>query len=437
MVILTLLHPQQRTPLKQWCFERESLIRIGRSPENQVVLSHPLVSRHHLELRRVALPAKHRPDPETMSWQMLNHSSNGTFVNGYLVSRTIVADNALLQLAEGGPILRVQMQISALPQPGEQVIPTQPIAPPPQLPILPGRQLPTPRSPTCTHGGNAAGNLFCVHCGQPITVEKSVRFYQVLRILGRGGMGTTYLAWDQRVLSPNGKPGQGGLRVLKEMNADIAAIPKAQELFEREASTLKTLNHPGIPQFYDFFVEQGKKYLVMELIHGQDLEKRVRQQGRVPLPQAIAWMIQTCEVLDYLHHRPVPIIHRDIKPGNLLARTLDNRMVMIDFGAVKEFGLPSSTRIGAEGYSAPEQTQGRAVIQSDLYAIAPTLIFLITGENPLRFYKKTNQGYRFTVANLEALPTRLRIVLERLAEPRASDRYQSAGELATILESCL
>ncbi|MFM6310151.1 MAG: serine/threonine protein kinase, partial [Dolichospermum sp.] len=121
------------------------------------------------------------------------------------------------------------------------------------------------------------GNTFCVHCGQPIVVQKTIRHYQIIRTLGKGGMGTTYLAWD--AISENTHVPQ--LLVLKEMNADMAKIPKARELFAREASILKYLNHEGVPKYYDFFVEDGKKYLAMELIHGQDLEKRISLTGPV------------------------------------------------------------------------------------------------------------------------------------------------------------
>ena len=150
---------------------------------------------------------------------------------------------------------------------------------------------------TCTHEGNSPKNLFCIHCGQPLSVQQTIRHYQVLRTLGQGGMGTTYLAWDAAGVIA-GKP---QLLVLKQMNADMAKIAKAQELFEREAYTLKSLNHSGIPKYYDFFVEGGKKYLAMELVHGQDLEKRIYTTGPVTPNQAIAWMIQTCDILDYLH----------------------------------------------------------------------------------------------------------------------------------------
>ena len=350
------------------------------------------------------------------------------------MSQGPIPTSALLQLAQGGPLLKVQI-LAAI---GSAATNPSAIAKVPQLPTLPkaspsGR--PQQKQP-CTHAGNAPSHLFCMHCGLPVKVEKTIRQYQVLRVLGKGGMGITYLVWHPAAILTSGQP-QNALRVLKEMNADMAKIPKAQELFEREASTLQTLSHTGIPKFYDFFIEAGKKYLVMALLHGQDLEKRIRQQGPVSAQQAIAWMIQTCDVLAYLHTHSTPIIHRDIKPGNLLVQTVTNSIVVLDFGAVKAVGIPSGTRIGAEGYAAPEQAQGRPVTQSDLYAIGPSLIFLLTGENPSRLYKKSSQGYRFMLDGYPAMTLPLRRVIDRLTQPRASDRYQTAHDVIQALSNCL
>ena len=433
MVILTLLHPQYKTPLRQWCFQSETLIRIGRAPGNHVILDDLLVSRHHLDLRQVDGSAAMAAAGES-SWQLVNHSANGTYVNGVVMSQGLIETNTLLQLAQGGPLLKLQILAAiGLSLPNQAAI-----AQAPQLPTLPKppllvRQL---SNQPCTHAGNPPENLFCVHCGLPVKVEKTIREYQVLRVLGKGGMGTTYLVWHPAARFAAAQP-QNALRVLKEMNADMAKIPKAQELFEREASTLQTLSHPGIPKFYDFFIEAGKKYLVMALLHGQDLDKRIRQQGPVSAQQAIAWMIQTCDVLAYLHTYRTPIVHRDIKPGNLLVQTITNSIVVLDFGAVTAVGIPSGTRIGAEGYAAPEQAQGRPVIQSDLYAIGPSLIFLITGENPSRLYKRGSQGYRFMLDGYPEMTPPLRHVIDRVTQPRASDRYRSANELIQALANCL
>ncbi|WP_250123125.1 protein kinase [Chroococcidiopsis sp. CCMEE 29] len=403
MVTLSLLHPQQTTLLQQWQFENESVIWIGRAPDNQVVLDNPLVSRRHLELRRITAKKGN-------AWQLINQGTNGTFLDGILVSQSLVADGSLIQLAKGGPTLKFQLD-SASPRVS-----------------TPGYPSPTK---TCTHIGNSPNNLFCIHCGQPLLVQRTVRQYQLLRTLGQGGMGTTYLALNQAGVLANPQ-----LLVLKEMNADMAKVAKAQELFEREAHTLKTLNHPGIPNYYDFFVDSGKKYLAMELIHGQDLEKRVNQRGPVTPSQAITWMIQTCDVLDYIHSQTPPLIHRDIKPANLMVRTLDNRVVVLDFGAVKEIGTAFGTRIGAEGYSAPEQAQGKPLTQSDLYAIGPTLIFLLTGETPFKFYRQRGKGYRFQLENVPTITPQLRMVIEQVTEANPGDRYATAKELASALAAC-
>ncbi len=397
MVTLTLLEPQKKTPIQEWCFKEESLIRIGRAADNDVVLQDSLVSRHHLELRKIS------SGHDSGSWLVISQGTNGTFLNGVLiVAQSLLVDNSLLQLAQGGPILKCQVQ------------------------------MPSTSSETCKHEGNSPKNLFCIRCGQPISVQQTIRHYKVLRTLGQGGMGTTYLAWDG-----TGKiAGHPQLLVLKQMNADMAKIAKAQELFEREAHALQSLNHPGIPKYYDFFVEGGKKYLAMELVHGQDLEKLIYHKGPVTPNQSVAWMIQTCDILDYLHSQMPPLIHRDIKPANLMVRTADNSVAVLDFGAVKEIATTPGTRIGAEGYCAPEQERGQPLTQSDLYAIGPTMIFLLTGENPLRYYRSRGRNFRFDVTNVPTITPQLREIIDHVTEPLARDRYQTAKELAEALAQC-
>ncbi|MEH2395825.1 FHA domain-containing serine/threonine-protein kinase [Nostoc sp.] len=424
MVSLTLLEPQQKRPLQQWSFENSSIIRIGRAADNHVVLTDSLVSRHHLELRQVDSA------DNGGSWRLVSQGTNGTFLNGVLVIQSSLPDNSLLQLAQGGPILQFQIQEVTVLETGvrsQQMQATEENA----VATVYSAQAGANSSSICTHEGNSPNNLFCIHCGQPLSVQQKIRHYQVLQTLGQGGMGTTYLAWDAAGLA-----GTPQLLVLKQMNADMVKIAKAQELFEREAYTLKSLNHPGIPKYYDFFVEDGKKYLAMELIHGQDLEKRIFTNGPVTPSQAIAWMIQTCDILDYLHSQEPPLIHRDIKPANLMVRSSLNRIVLLDFGAVKEIGTAPGTRIGAEGYCAPEQERGQPLTQSDLYAIGPTLIFLLTSENPFKYYRQKGRNFRFDVAKVPTISSQLRNVIDRVTEPLPRDRYQTAKELAAALAAC-
>ncbi|MEH2303616.1 MAG: protein kinase [Nostoc sp.] len=424
MVSLTLLEPQQKTPLQQWSFENSSIIRIGRAADNHVVLTDSLVSRHHLELRQVDSA------DNSGGWRLVSQGTNGTFLNGVLVIQSSLPDNSLLQLAQGGPILQFQIQEVTVLETGvrsQQMQATEENA----VATVYSAQARANSSSICTHEGNSPNNLFCIHCGQPLSVQQKIRHYQVLQTLGQGGMGTTYLAWDAAGLA-----GTPQLLVLKQMNADMVKIAKAQELFEREAYTLKSLNHPGIPKYYDFFVEDGKKYLAMELIHGQDLEKRIFTNGPVTPSQAIAWMIQTCDILDYLHSQEPPLIHRDIKPANLMVRSYLNRIVLLDFGAVKEIGTAPGTRIGAEGYCAPEQERGQPLTQSDLYAIGPTLIFLLTSENPFKYYRQKGRNFRFDVAKVPTISSQLRNVIDRVTEPLPRERYQTAKELAAALAAC-
>jgi serine/threonine protein kinase, bacterial len=412
-MLLTLLDPEQQIPLQQWSFESESIVRIGRSPENHVVLPNPLVSRQHLELQKVK-------NGISSQWYLVNSGTNGTFVNGMPIEQGWISDSALIQLARGGPLLHFQVTTIELGS---------------KIETDPAVNLPTAR---CTHADNPQSNLFCIHCGEPIKVDRTVRHYQVLRTLGQGGMGTTTLAWDREKAKAQ-KPGSSpaaSLVVLKEMNADMAQIVKAQELFEREAKTLKALNHPGIPQFFDFFVEGGKKYLVMEMLHGEDLEKRIYKCGPVPPQQALEWMIQTCEVLGYIHSQKPPLVHRDIKPANLLVRHRDNGISVIDFGAVKEIGTPPGTRIGVEGYTAPEQDRGQPLPQSDLYAIGPTLIFLLTGEGPQKFYGKLARGYGFKLNNIPTIAPKLRETILRTTAANPGERFQTAQQLAQALAAC-
>jgi serine/threonine protein kinase, bacterial len=225
--------------------------------------------------------------------------------------------------------------------------------------------------------------------------------------------------------------------VLKEMNAEVANNTKAQELFEREAKILSTLQHSGIPSYQDFFAEAGKRYLAMDLVHGQDLERYIINKGPVTIQQASEWMLQLCEILTYIHSQRPPLIHRDVKPANLLVSNVGQQIFLIDFGAVKESGSVGSTRIGAPDYMAPEQNQGKPVTQSDIYALGPTILFLVTGENPSKYLTLTAKGYEFSVKNVPTITPKLADVIHKMSADRASERYATAAEAAIALKSCL
>ena len=373
---------------QQWQFTPPAPIQIGRSPEHQVVIDRPSISRLHATISYTSLRQGGG------YWEISNHGANGTFVNDLSIDRVLLTNGDRIQLSKAGALLTIELDVAPVP------------------PVV-----------LCEHLDNPPNTLFCVHCGQPITSQRQIHQYQILKTLGQGGMGTTYLAWDT-----------AKLLVLKEMNADMAAIPKAQELFEREAKILQSLHHPGIPEYYDFFVASGRKYLAMELIHGQDLDLYVMERGQVTLAQAIDWMMQLCEILGYIHQQQPPLIHRDIKPANILVRTIDKRIFLLDFGAVKEIGTLGGTKIGAPDYMAPEQNNGQPCTQSDLYAIGPTLIFLLTGRNPADFIELQPDGYRFNLVSVPIVTPQVQALIDKVTQRRSRDRYLTAADLAAALQ---
>jgi serine/threonine protein kinase, bacterial len=388
--------------IQQWEFVPPAPIRIGRLPDNEVVIDRPAISRLHATLEYTQLPQG------AGYWQLCNRGTNGTFVNDLSIDRVLVTNGDRIQLAPNGAFLTIQLDVAPV-----KIVPAAPVVPvPPVVPVA------------CNHADNPPGTLFCIHCGQPVAISHQVRHYQILRILGQGGMGTTYLAWDRQKML-----------VLKEMNADMAEIAKAQELFEREAKILQSLHHAGIPEYYDFFVEHQRKYLAMELIHGQDLERYVFERGTVTLERALDWMIQTCDILGYIHAAQPPLIHRDVKPANLLARTIDKQIFLLDFGAVKEIGTRGGTKIGAPDYMAPEQNNGQPCTQSDLFAIGPTIVFLLTGQNPTEYIEFTADGYTFNISHLPNVPPALQSLIDKVTQRQPRQRYQTAAELAAALQA--
>ncbi|MDJ0647199.1 MAG: FHA domain-containing serine/threonine-protein kinase [Xenococcaceae cyanobacterium MO_188.B19] len=406
MVNLTLLEPQTNRPLQNWQFTEQSRIQIGRALNNDVVLKgYFQVSRKHLEIIQVE-----------EQWQLVNYGTNGTLVNESFVQEKILEEGDLIRLAENGPLFRFELKVRL---DNDSCDSTNSLS-------LDKTQ--------CDHHNNPPNSVFCIHCGQPIVdEEKLIGSYQILKTLGKGGMGITYLVLDRK----NAQQGKRSLSVLKEMKADMVRVSKARELFEREARILKSLNHPNIPKYYDFFVENDRKYLVMELIHGQNLENFTRQRGAINSTRVIKWMIQVCDVLDYLHNLEPSLVHRDIKPANLILRNLDGNLMLLDFGAVKELGTSLDTRIGVEGYSAPEQYSGKPCIQSDIYAVGSTMVFLLTGKTPMQYYRYKKNKYEIETEHIPDLSPELGAIIKKCCEPDPRDRYQSAKELKESLKSCL
>ncbi|OGO25271.1 MAG: protein kinase [Chloroflexi bacterium RBG_16_51_16] len=205
--------------------------------------------------------------------------------------------------------------------------------------------------------------------------------YNIQAVIGIGGMGSVYRARDLHF------PNVVKLVAVKEM-INLAPDPLIRQTivqnFEREANLLATLDHASIPRIYDYFSVDNKSYLVLEFVHGKDLEAVINDTpGFLPEHQIINWAIQLCDVLSFLHaHKPDPIIFRDMKPSNVM---IDHNgdVILVDFGIAKTFQTgQKGTMIGTEGYSPPEQYRGEATQLADIYSLGATLHHALTRRDP-------------------------------------------------------
>jgi eukaryotic-like serine/threonine-protein kinase len=252
--------------------------------------------------------------------------------------------------------------------------------------------------------------------------------YQIVDTLGQGGMGTTYEAID---LHNNQQV------ALKALSLRRLTDWKVLELFEREAKVLSQLNHPGIPQYLDYFqidtAQDRQFYLVQELAQGQSLSSLVENGWHPRENEARQLAEQVLEILIYLQKFMPPVIHRDIGPRNLIRRD-DGVVFLIDFGAVQDtyrYTLTAgSTVIGTYGYMAPEQFRGHAYPATDLYGLGATLLFLLTHQSPGDLPQHRLQiEFRSRVQISDDFAD----WLETMLEPVPEDRFLSATEALAAL----
>jgi outer membrane protein assembly factor BamB/tRNA A-37 threonylcarbamoyl transferase component Bud32 len=260
--------------------------------------------------------------------------------------------------------------------------------------------------------------------------------YEIRKFLSKGGMGAVYLARDLRF------PNVEKLVAVKEMISAIRDSVTSRislETFQREANLLASLSHPAIPKVFDYFHQERRVYLVIEYIHGTDLESLLAEMD-YPLPQdsVVGWAIQTCDVLSYLHnHKPSPIVFRDMKPSNIMLRDDDQRVMLIDFGIAKVFQSGKrGTMIGTEGYSPPEQYRGIAEPRGDIYALGATLHHLLTRRDPRKEAPFTFQEHPIRDFNPSVTPE-VESIVARAAAYEVEDRYASAEEMRSDLVAAL
>jgi len=264
--------------------------------------------------------------------------------------------------------------------------------------------------------------------------------YRVTQVLGEGGFGQTFLAED--AYSPSGK--RFVIKRLKPINSNPQIYQLVQERFQREAATLESLGEKNeqIPKLFAYFQEDGEFYLVQEWIEGLTLTQRVQQLGVLSDSTVTPILKQLLTLLEYIHNKP--LLHRDIKPDNIILRASDEKPVLIDFGAVREtMGTVvnsqgqsgSSIVIGTPGFMPSEQAVGRPVYSSDLYSLGLTMIYLLTGKIPQELPTDPRTGDILWQQYAPNVNPTLVAVLNKAIQPHINGRYITAREMLAALDS--
>ncbi|MEG4282701.1 tetratricopeptide repeat protein [Microcoleus sp. A006_D1] len=260
--------------------------------------------------------------------------------------------------------------------------------------------------------------------------------YSIIRHLGGGGFAQTYLAEDKQL------PGNHlcVVKQLKPQSTDPETLRVARRLFDTEAQVLYKLgNHDRIPQLFAYFEENQEFYLVQEFIEGHDLSQEITpvsagNAGGMKEDQVITILQELLEILDFVHQQNV--IHRDVNPRNILRRDRDNKLVLIDFGAVKEIttqitnSQPKnslSVSIGTPGYMPSEQAHGNPKLSSDIYAAGAIAIQCLTGITPHQMTKDPNTE-EIIWQEKASVSSEFAKILDRMVKYDFRQRYSSAGE---------
>ncbi len=261
--------------------------------------------------------------------------------------------------------------------------------------------------------------------------------YKIARQIGTGGFGVTYLAEDADL---PGNP-QCVVKHFKPRTTERAALAIAKSLFDKEAAILYKLGqlHNQIPQLFAHFEENGEFYLVQEFVDGHTLSSEIYRDKPLSELEVAYLLLDILEVLAVVHEHGV--IHRDIKPPNLMRRNRDGKVVLIDFGAVKEIstltvdeqGHTSVTvAIGSSGYMPDEQANGKPKLCSDVYALGMIGIQALTGVSPSQLPEDANTGEIIWRDRVQ-VSDRLADVINTMVKPHFSQRYRSAAEVLQVL----
>lgn len=290
-------------------------------------------------------------------------------------------------------------------------------------------------NPSCPQPDDPGHTQFCQNCGAKLWLRDR---YRAIRLLGRGGFSRTFLGVDQFQPQPLNC-------VIKQfyLPPEYAADPenarRANNLFEREGLSLRELGqHSQIPELLDEFAEDDQQYLVLEYIDGNNLEEELWAKGVFNEAKIRHVLSDLLSILEFMHDRQ--LIHRDIKPDNIIHRSSDDQMVLVDFGATKLITatafLKRGTHIGTEDYTAPEQQlHGRATYASDIYSLGVTCIHLLTQMPPRNLLDTATDEWIWERYTHPPISPGLAQILNKMLALIPALRYATAGEVLADLQN--
>ena len=251
--------------------------------------------------------------------------------------------------------------------------------------------------------------------------------YEILTLIGQGGMSKVYLARDRRLNK------QWAVKEIQKKARDKNNEVVVQSAIA-EANMIKQLDHPSIVRIVDIIDNPDVIYIIEDYIEGETLNTILEQNGAQSQENVIEWAMQICEALEYLHTRKKPIIYRDMKPSNVMLKP-DGNIKIIDFGIAREYkeqSLADTVSLGTKGYAAPEQFggKGQTDARTDIYCLGVTLYHLVTGHSPS---EPPYEIYPIRTWNPQLDPG-LEAVIEKCVQLNPNDRYQSCAELLYALQ---
>lgn len=240
--------------------------------------------------------------------------------------------------------------------------------------------------------------------------------YKLIRQIGAGGFSKVYLAFD------------------KHLERFVAVKESQQKMSLAEMEILRELEHPGLPEIYDYFKEQGSVWLVMEYVEGMTLRQYLDKHKRVNERQAVRWAVDMCRILRYLHDRHPAVIYRDLKPENIMIRQ-DGELKLIDLGGAIRFAcgrVNEATCTGTIGYCPKEQWKGvRGDVTWDIYALGVVLHEMLSGDNPAKppYERRSLSEYD------KSLTGALDKIIAQCTDENETDRYQTMEQVEEALLS--